>query len=51
MSKCYVCDLTKEKVVKYHNHQICEECLELIYNTTPKILNVCLPEDCFIEFA
>ena len=51
MSKCYVCDLTKDKMVKYYNKDVCEDCLKLLYKTTPVVMDLYYPEDCFEEFA
>jgi hypothetical protein len=43
---CYLCnDLTKE-TVKYASKDICEDCLKLLFETTPKAMEIYYTEDC-----
>jgi len=48
---CYACQNPTKATIKYCGKEICADCLKMIYETTPKVLNICFLEDCFEEFA
>jgi hypothetical protein len=46
---CYCCQHPTKEVIKYHDKEFCEECLNLLHEVTPKIMNVYYEEDCTEE--